>query len=104
MLASNYLGFQLIRLLERPLMVSVQPQDFFSSNPEANAISADAASILEGSDEGDLRLDARRVRYVVIRARGSDFPEPPRSRAAFDRNARLAGSSRTPTRVYEVRR
>jgi hypothetical protein len=104
-LASNYLGFHLIRLLERPLMVSVQPQDFFSSNPEANAVSADAASILEGADQGDLRLDARRVRYVVIRARGSDFPEPPASQAALERNARLHRVfANTDTRVYEVRR
>lgn len=103
--ASNYLGFHLIRLLERPLMVSVRPQDFFSSNPEANAISADAASILEGSDQGGLRLEARRVRFVVIRARGSDFPEPLQSRAALEQNARLRRVfENADARVYEVRR
>jgi len=103
-LSSSFLGFQLIRLLQRPLMVSVQPQDLFSSDPEANAISADATLILEGRDAGNRRLDARHVRYVVIRQRGSDFPEPPVSRTAVERNARFhLVFENADALVYEVR-
>ncbi len=82
--SSSWLGFQLTRLLERPLMVSVEAQDLFASSPGAQAAAADAALILEGGGEGARRRSARQVRFVAIRRRGHDSPDPSWSRARLE--------------------
>lgn len=75
--ASNRIGFQLLRLLERPMMLAVPPRDFYSDRPAAQAVARDAFSILDGDREV---IQRRGVTFVVVRAAGADVPDPKRSR------------------------
>ena len=65
-------------------MVSVEAQDLFASSPRAQAAAADAALILEGGGEGARRRSARQVRFVAVRRRGHDSPDPSLSRARLE--------------------
>jgi hypothetical protein len=80
-LTSNRLGFQLVRLLRRPLLVAVPSHDFFSASPQAVALARDAVAILDSGDA--VALARRDVRFVVVRRVGEDAPSPARSRAAL---------------------
>jgi hypothetical protein len=83
---SNRVGFQMLRLLDRPMMIAVPPRDFYSAWPAANSVAREALSILEGDREP---IDRRGVRYIVVRATGRDVPDPEQSRAHLARNPNL---------------
>jgi len=71
-------GFHMTRLLERPTMVGLTAD--LVGNPQELPIAADAITILMGLDDIDAVLDARAVRYVIVKASGPDLPDPQRSR------------------------
>ena len=84
---SNRVGFHILRLLERPLLVAIPLRDFYSSHPQALSAARDAMAILEGDHT---TLEIRRVRYIVIRAAGPDVPDPMATRTSISRDSRLA--------------
>lgn len=81
------LGFQLPHLLDRPMMAALSPD--LISNADALEISADATAIMMGLNNMDAVITARNARYIVVRARTPDVPDPARSRAIMNAHPRL---------------
>lgn len=96
------LGFQLPRLLDRPMMAALSPD--LISNADTLTIAADATAIMMGLSPMDSVIDARSVRYVLVRTRTPDVPEPDRSRDVMNAHPRMELVFRNDDLlIYEVR-
>lgn len=87
MVSGGFLGFHLPRLLERPLMVAIPPE--LPTNPDDVEAAADAWSILMGHEGIEQALERNHVKYVIVRARGQDLPDPHRSMSVAEAHPRL---------------
>ncbi|MCK6578325.1 MAG: hypothetical protein L6Q98_09505 [Anaerolineae bacterium] len=96
------LGFQMPRLLDRPQLAALTPD--LISNVEVLPTAADATAVMMGLDEMDAVLDRREVRFVVVRARTPDIPDPGRSRQVMNAHPRMRLVFRNAdVFIYEVR-
>jgi hypothetical protein len=76
------LGFQLPRLLDRPMMAALSAD--LVSNADALQISSEATSVMMGLSNMDMVINARNIRYVLVRTRIPDVPDPIRSREVMN--------------------
>ncbi|MBK8023551.1 MAG: hypothetical protein IPK19_19480 [Chloroflexi bacterium] len=98
----TFLGFQMPRLLDRPQLAALTPD--LISNVEVLPTAADATSILMGLDDMDEVLDRHDVRFVIVRARTPDIPDPGRSRQVMNAHPRMRLVFRNAdVFIYEVR-
>ncbi len=98
----TFFGFQIPRLLDRPLLAALTPD--LISNAEILPLAADATAIMMGLDGMDEALAAHGVRYVLVRTRSPDIPNPERSRAVMNAHPRMRLIFRNADMlIYEVR-
>ncbi len=83
----GFLGFHMPRLLTRPVMVAIP--ESLGGNPDDFPTASDAFKILMGLPGMEEALDKYRVKFIMIRARGVDLPDPARSRAVAALHPRL---------------
>jgi len=79
--AGAFLGFHLPRLLERPIIVGLPPD--LVGNPDDTLPAKDAFRILTGEEGMEEALVRQNVKFVILRVRGEDLPDPSRSRAVI---------------------
>lgn len=96
------LGFQLPRLLPRPQIAALTPD--LISNAEVLPLAADATAIMMGLSGMDSALAKHRVRFIVLRTRTPDIPDPDRARRVMEAHPRLRLVFRNADAlIYEVR-
>jgi hypothetical protein len=100
--SGTFFGFQMPRLLDRPLLAALTPD--LISNAEILPLAADATAIMMGLDSMDEALLRHGVRYVLVRTRNPDIPNPERSRAVMNAHPRMRLIFRNADiLIYEVR-
>ncbi len=95
-------GFQLPRLLERPLLVAMSPD--IVSNGDGLQAAADGMAVLKGLQNMDDVLAAYHVRYVIVRNYPPELPDPVRTHAIMeaDPNMQLVYENRDVS-IYAVK-
>jgi len=78
----TYFGYHMTRLLERPTLVAHAPD--LVGNPDEAPFAEDGFAILMGLQGMDDALQRRAVRYIIVKARAPDIPDPARSMAVLD--------------------
>ncbi len=98
----TFFGFQLTHLIDRPHLAALTPD--LISNAEILPLAADATAIMMGLDGMDSALLTHNVRFVVVRTRLPDIPDPDRSRRVMEAHPRLRLVFRNADAlIYEVR-
>jgi len=80
-------GFHMTRLLERPTLVALTPD--LVGNPQELPIAADAVSVLMGLENIDAVMAAHDVRFVIVKARSPDIPDPERARQVMNAHPQM---------------
>lgn len=81
-LTGTLYGFQMPRLLDRPLLIAMPPDVI--SNGDGLAAAADGMAVMKGLYNMDEVLARYQVRFVVVRNFAPELPDPMRSHAVMD--------------------